>query len=114
MKGSVLHQQPRLLHVDGIEVEAPLERNLVYMRNRDIPGVIGRVGTILGEHKINIADFSLGPESGSRGRGQTARSAGRSARGWRWCRSRCWRNCAKPRAYNRPKPSVCSKAESRL
>ena len=30
------------------------------MRNRDVPGVIGRVGTILGEHKINIADFSLG------------------------------------------------------
>jgi D-3-phosphoglycerate dehydrogenase len=30
------------------------------MRNRDIPGVIGRVGTILGEHKINIANFSLG------------------------------------------------------
>jgi D-3-phosphoglycerate dehydrogenase / 2-oxoglutarate reductase len=25
-----------------------------------VPGVIGRVGTILGEHKINIADFSLG------------------------------------------------------
>jgi len=61
VKGSVLHKHtPRLLHVDGIEVEAPLERNLIFMRNRDVPGVIGRVGTILGEHKINIADFSLG------------------------------------------------------
>jgi D-3-phosphoglycerate dehydrogenase len=60
VKGSVLNHAPRLLHVDGIEAEAPLERNLVYMRNRDIPGVIGRVGTILGEHKINIANFSLG------------------------------------------------------
>ncbi len=60
VKGSVLNHEPRLLHVDGIEAEAPLERNLVYMRNRDIPGVIGRVGTILGEHKINIANFSLG------------------------------------------------------
>jgi D-3-phosphoglycerate dehydrogenase len=61
VKGTVLYQSmPRLLHVDGIEVEAPLERNLVYMRNRDVPGVIGRVGTILGAHKINIADFSLG------------------------------------------------------
>jgi D-3-phosphoglycerate dehydrogenase len=56
----VLHHAPRLLHVDGIEAEAPLERNLVYMRNRDIPGVIGRVGTILGAHQINIANFSLG------------------------------------------------------
>jgi D-3-phosphoglycerate dehydrogenase / 2-oxoglutarate reductase len=61
VKGAVLHHNaPRLLHVDGIEVEAPLERNLVYLRNRDVPGVIGKVGTILGDHKINIADFSLG------------------------------------------------------
>ena len=60
VKGSVLNHAPRLLNVDGIEAEAPLERNLIYMRNRDIPGVIGRVGTILGEHKINIANFSLG------------------------------------------------------
>src|SRR5262249_61963977 len=64
VKGAVLHgNTPRLLHVDGIEVEAPLERNLIYLRNRDVPGVIGKVGTILGEHKINIADFSLGRQS---------------------------------------------------
>src|SRR5712692_10294431 len=61
IKGAVLHKHtPRLLHVDGIDVEAPLERNLIYLRNRDVPGVIGKVGTILGNHKINIADFSLG------------------------------------------------------
>jgi len=41
-------------------VEAPLERNLIFLSNRDVPGVIGKVGTILGDHKINIADFSLG------------------------------------------------------
>lgn len=61
VKGAVLHgSAPRLLHVDGIDVEAPLERNLIYLRNRDVPGVIGKVGTILGKDKINIADFSLG------------------------------------------------------
>jgi D-3-phosphoglycerate dehydrogenase len=61
VKGAVLHGHvPRLLHVDGIEVEAPLESNLIYMRNSDVPGVIGRVGTILGQHQINIANFSLG------------------------------------------------------
>jgi D-3-phosphoglycerate dehydrogenase / 2-oxoglutarate reductase len=64
VKGAVLHETaPRLLHVDGIDVEAPLERNLIYMRNRDVPGVIGKVGTILGEEKINIANFSLGRPS---------------------------------------------------
>lgn len=60
-KGAVLHGRiPRLLHVDGIDIEAPLAQNLIYLRNRDVPGVIGQVGTILGNHKINIADFSLG------------------------------------------------------
>ncbi|HEY1270348.1 MAG TPA: phosphoglycerate dehydrogenase [Terriglobales bacterium] len=60
-KGAVLHgHAPRLLEIDGIDIEAPLERDLIYMRNRDVPGVIGRVGTILGAHSINIANFSLG------------------------------------------------------
>jgi D-3-phosphoglycerate dehydrogenase len=61
VKGTVLHgNAPRLLAVDDIDVEAPLERNLIYMRNRDVPGVIGKVGTTLGEQQINIANFSLG------------------------------------------------------
>ncbi|MBI2678256.1 MAG: phosphoglycerate dehydrogenase [Candidatus Koribacter versatilis] len=60
-KGAVLHgKSPRLLAVDDIDVEAPLERDLIYMRNNDVPGVIGKVGTILGKHAINIANFSLG------------------------------------------------------
>src|SRR5690349_2310025 len=61
VKGAVLRENtPRLLHVDGIDVEAPLGDNLIYMRNEDVPGVIGKVGTILGKHGINIANFSLG------------------------------------------------------
>jgi len=68
VKGAVLHgHAPRLLSIDDIDVEAPLERNLIYLRNRDVPGVIGKVGTILGEHKINIADFSLGRKSANGG-----------------------------------------------
>src|ERR1700723_3574905 len=61
VKGAVLHgDAPRLLQVAGVEWEAPLSRSLIYLRNRDVPGVIGKVGTILGEESINIADFSLG------------------------------------------------------
>ncbi len=61
VKGAVLREEtPRLLHVDGIDIEAPLESNLIFMRNQDVPGVIGKVGTILGKHGINIANFSLG------------------------------------------------------
>jgi D-3-phosphoglycerate dehydrogenase / 2-oxoglutarate reductase len=58
---TVLHgEQPRLLSFDGIDVEAPLEGNLLVCRNLDVPGVIGKIGTILGEHGVNIANFALG------------------------------------------------------
>jgi D-3-phosphoglycerate dehydrogenase / 2-oxoglutarate reductase len=52
--------QPRLLEIDGIHVEAPLEGNMIYLRNLDVPGVVGRIGTVLGQHGVNIANFSLG------------------------------------------------------
>ncbi|MGA1982357.1 MAG: ACT domain-containing protein [Acidobacteriaceae bacterium] len=40
--------------------EAPLNGTLVTIRNHDVPGVVGRIGTILGEHSLNIANFALG------------------------------------------------------
>lgn len=52
--------QPRLVLLDGVEVEAPLDGTLVVIRNSDQPGVIGDVGTILGAHRVNIATFALG------------------------------------------------------
>jgi D-3-phosphoglycerate dehydrogenase len=58
---TVIHgEQPRLLEFDGIDVEAPLEGNLLVCRNLDVPGVIGKIGTILGEYGVNIANFALG------------------------------------------------------
>jgi D-3-phosphoglycerate dehydrogenase len=58
---TVLHgTSPRLLTYDGIDIEAPLNGTLVIIRNHDVPGVIGRIGTILGEHGLNIANFALG------------------------------------------------------
>jgi D-3-phosphoglycerate dehydrogenase / 2-oxoglutarate reductase len=58
---TVLHgSSPRLLSCDGIDIEAPLNGTLLFIRNLDVPGVIGRIGTILGEHKMNIANFALG------------------------------------------------------
>ncbi len=60
---TVIHgEQPRLLAFDGIDVEAPLEGMLVVCRNLDVPGVIGRIGTILGREGVNIANFALGRE----------------------------------------------------
>ena len=58
---TVLHgHSPRLLSYDGIDIEAELAGTLVVIRNQDVPGVIGRIGTILGEAKLNIANFALG------------------------------------------------------
>jgi len=50
----------RLVLVDGVPVESPLEGTLLVIRNNDQPGVIGDVGTLLGRHKVNIANFALG------------------------------------------------------
>ncbi|MEQ1759141.1 MAG: phosphoglycerate dehydrogenase [Vicinamibacterales bacterium] len=51
---------PRLVLVDGIAIDAPLEGTMIVIRNTDQPGVIGAVGTLLGKHKVNIANFALG------------------------------------------------------
>lgn len=67
VKGAVLHgNSPRLLAVGEIDIEAPLEGHMLFLRNRDVPGVIGRVGTILGNHNVNIGNFTLGRERQSR------------------------------------------------
>jgi len=42
------------------------EGTIVFLKNRDVPGVVGKVGTILGEAGINIADFSLARGEGSK------------------------------------------------
>ena len=50
----------RLVSVRDVKVEAPLGGTMLIIANDDQPGVIGEVGTILGRHKVNIANFALG------------------------------------------------------
>jgi D-3-phosphoglycerate dehydrogenase len=58
---TVVHgNSPRLINYDGIDVEAELAGTLIVIRNHDVPGVIGRIGTIIGDHGVNIANFALG------------------------------------------------------
>ena len=60
---TVIHgEQPRLLAFDNIDIETPLEGNLLVCRNLDVPGVIGKIGTTLGQLGVNIANFALGRE----------------------------------------------------
>jgi D-3-phosphoglycerate dehydrogenase / 2-oxoglutarate reductase len=59
--GTVLYgTTPRLVRVNGIEVECPLDGTLLLMRNRDVPGVVGQIGTLLAREGVNIATFALG------------------------------------------------------
>ena len=45
-----------------MDIEAPLEGSLLVCRNLDVPGVIGNIGTVLGQQGVNIANFALGRE----------------------------------------------------
>jgi D-3-phosphoglycerate dehydrogenase / 2-oxoglutarate reductase len=67
-EGTVLFDgTPRVLQIGGIPVEAQLEGTILYLRNRDEPGVIGQVGFTLGKQGVNIATFALGRREESRG-----------------------------------------------
>jgi D-3-phosphoglycerate dehydrogenase len=52
--------KPRLVEIKGIPVEAELGRHMLYVTNEDRPGLIGRLGTMLGDAGVNIATFHLG------------------------------------------------------
>jgi D-3-phosphoglycerate dehydrogenase len=60
-------REARVVEVDGLPLEFRPEGTVVYLKNRDVPGVVGSVGTILAEGGVNIANFSL-----ARGEGQRA------------------------------------------
>ncbi len=60
VEGAVFDREPRLVLVDGIAIDAPLAGTMIVICNNDQPGVIGAIGTILGRHDVNIANFALG------------------------------------------------------
>jgi D-3-phosphoglycerate dehydrogenase len=53
-------QAPRIVGIDGHSVDLPPSRYMLVVHNDDTPGVIGRVGTALGEAKINISNMDVG------------------------------------------------------
>jgi D-3-phosphoglycerate dehydrogenase len=53
-------QNPRLIELFGIKVEADLAGPMLYVVNEDAPGFIGRIGTALGDAGVNIGTFHLG------------------------------------------------------
>lgn len=53
-------KEPRIMDIENVPVEAALSGRVLFIRNDDTPGLIGAVGTMLGNAKVNIADFRLG------------------------------------------------------
>ena len=52
-----------IVEIDGYKVTARPESCLLVFPNKDVPGVIGKVGTLLGQHKVNIASMNVGRAS---------------------------------------------------
>ena len=57
---ATLHRGPRVVRLDGVELDFDPSAHLLLMRNEDRPGMIGLVGSHLGAAGVNIVNFSLG------------------------------------------------------
>lgn len=57
---ATLHRGPRVVRLDGVELDFDPGAHILLMRNEDKPGVIGQIGSQLGAAGINIINFSLG------------------------------------------------------
>jgi len=54
----------RIVEVNGFDLDIEPKGNLILFKNTDVPGVIGKVGTLLAQNDVNISDFRLGRNSG--------------------------------------------------
>ncbi len=61
LSGTLFHSRfPRLVVINDKHFDVKPEGNLIVIQNRDVPGIVGSVGTLLGKNNINIADMTWG------------------------------------------------------
>src|SRR5439155_298755 len=58
--GTLVQGDPRIVFIDGFWVDVPVEGHLLLTKHQDKPGLVGRVGTLLGEHDVNISSMQVG------------------------------------------------------
>jgi D-3-phosphoglycerate dehydrogenase / 2-oxoglutarate reductase len=63
--GALFGTLPRVVQVQDITFDAQLGPHMLFIRNEDKPGFIGKLGTILGNGNVNIANFHLGRSPGN-------------------------------------------------
>ena len=107
--GTVFGREPRLIHVDGCRIDLPPRGFLLLTRHADRPGVLGKIGTVLGRHQVNIQRLELGP-AGQRGRRPAPTGSSRWTRPWH---PRSSRRSAAWTASKRSSSSSCSRAAPR-
>ena len=60
VSGTLFHENnQRVVSVNNYRVEFKPVGHVLYILNKDVPGVVGRVGTTLGDHEVNIAEYNL-------------------------------------------------------
>ncbi len=59
-----LAARPRLVGAFGYSLDIGLAPHMAFFRNRDVPGMIGKVGTVLGEEGVNVASMAVSPGDG--------------------------------------------------
>ena len=52
--------KPRFIQIKGINIDAEIGEHMLYTTNKDVPGIIGTLGRVLGGNDVNIANFTLG------------------------------------------------------
>ncbi len=57
--GTVLPHGPRIVEIDGFEIDAVPEGTMLVTLHRDVPGMVGRIGTILGDANVNISTMQV-------------------------------------------------------
>ena len=57
--GTVLPHGPRIVEIDGFEIDAVAEGTMLVTRHCDVPGMVGRIGTLLGDAHVNISTMQV-------------------------------------------------------
>jgi D-3-phosphoglycerate dehydrogenase len=54
------NEEPRIVRINRYKLEAKPEGTILLMLNKDVPGVIGQIGTILSAYNVNIGEWRMG------------------------------------------------------
>jgi len=58
--GTLVQGEPKIVYIDGFWVDVPVDGHLLLTKHQDKPGLVGRVGTLLGQHDVNISSMQVG------------------------------------------------------